>query len=281
MSNYYCIISGLPDMQLQDSSPARTMLQLKEEMEGQLTRKDQSLMSRYFMRFDCDNLVSLLGGAAGQWDERGNFSREEMEELVAGAAEMDSDQTAFPAFMVDFVCNYEANSSKQGWFARDAIMLAYFNWAAKCQNAFMREWYKLNFNIMNVLTALIARRQGWNLRDYVQGDGEVVEALINQSSQTDFGLTPQLDYMQELMHCASTDDPVEKERQIDALKWVWLEERTFMEPFDINALFSYVVRTEMLERWSLLDAEQGRERFTAIIENLRRGAKVPEEFVRK
>ena len=266
---------------MQDASPARTMLQLKDEMEGQLTKADRELMRRYFMRFDCENLVGLLSGATEQWDERGNFSREEMEELVSGAAEMDGDQTMYPAFMVEFVCNYEANSSKQGWFARDAVMLAYFRWAAQCRNSFMREWYRLNFNIMNVLTALIARRQGWNLRDYVQGDDDVTEALLGQSSQQDFGLTPQLDYMQDLMRCAATDDPVEKERQIDALKWTWLEERTFMEPFDINALFSYVVRTEMLERWSLLDVEQGRERFTAIIENLRRGAKVPEEFIRK
>ena len=74
---------------------------------------------------------------------------------------------------------------------------------------------------------------------------------------------------------------IEKEREIDALRWNWLEEQTFLEPFDINALFSYLARTEMLERWSLLDVEQGMNRFTEIIENLRGSAKVPEEFIRK
>ena len=74
---------------------------------------------------------------------------------------------------------------------------------------------------------------------------------------------------------------MEKERQIDALRWNWIEEQTFMEPFDINAVFSYLVRTEMLERWAQLDPELGRQRFTEIIENLRGEAKVPEEFIRK
>jgi hypothetical protein len=74
---------------------------------------------------------------------------------------------------------------------------------------------------------------------------------------------------------------VDKERQIDALRWAWLDERTFFEPFDITALFAYLVRTEILERWALLDPEQGRQRFTRIIEDLRGSVKVPEEFIRR
>jgi hypothetical protein len=144
----------------------------------------------------------------------------------------------------------------------------------------MAEWYELNLNIQNILTALIARRQGWPLADYVQGDSPVAETILKQPSLPDFGLSTELDYMKDLMQTSETTDPVEKERQIDALRWNWLEERTFFEPFDITALFAYIVRSEILERWAILDPEQGRERFTQIIENLRGEAKVPEEFVR-
>ena len=34
----------------------------------------------------------------------------------------------------------------------------------------------------------------------------------------------------------------------------------------------------MLERWARLDAEQGKEKFRQIIENLRKNATVPSEF---
>ena len=142
----------------------------------------------------------------------------------------------------------------------------------------MAEWYELNFNILNVLTALIVRRQGWQLADYVQGSGFVVDALLKQSTQPDFGLGAEFDYMRDLMQAAETTDPVAKEHQIDALRWAWLDDKTFFEPFDITAVLAYLARTEILERWAILDPEKGRERFTQIIEDLRGSARVPEEF---
>jgi hypothetical protein len=274
-------MAGLPTVKLTDAQPQQSLLQLKEELADVLEPQDARLMERYFMRFDCENLATLLADEAAEIDQRGNYDREALSLLIEEARQTDSAVKGFPAFMADFVRDYDAHAGQTNWFARDAALLAYYNYARECPNAMMADWYSLNFNILNILTALIARRQGWALENYVQGDGPVVEALLKQSTQADFGLNGELDYMKDLMQAADTTDPVEKERQIDALRWNWLEDKTFFEPFDITALFAYVVRNEILERWALLDPEQGRERFTQIIENLRGEAKVPEEFRRK
>ncbi|MBQ6432473.1 MAG: DUF2764 family protein [Bacteroidaceae bacterium] len=280
MANYYCFMAGLPTVKLTDAQPQQSLLQLKEELADVLEPQDARLMQRYFMRFDCENLATLLADEAAEIDQRGNYDREALSLLIEEARQTDSAVKGFPAFMADFVRDYDAHAGQTNWFARDAALLAYYNYARECPNAMMADWYSLNFNILNILTALIARRQGWALENYVQGDGPVVEALLKQSTQADFGLNGELDYMKDLMQAADTTDPVEKERQIDGLRWNWLEDKTFFEPFDITALFAYVVRNEILERWALLDPEQGRERFTQIIENLRGEAKVPEEFLR-
>ncbi len=304
MANYYCLMAELPVLNLSDARPQHTTLQMKETLADTLTSADALLMERYFLRFDCENLVSLLEGslqsateeetaaradAAGTqrqmqrtFDERGNYALEDLQTLVAEARAIDGAVKGFPEFMADFVRDFDANQGHNNkWFARDAALLAYYEHARKCPNTLMAEWYELNLNILNVLTALIARKQDWNLSDYVQGGSSVAEAILKQASQPDFGLGAELDYMKDLMQAAESTDPVDKERQIDALRWNWLEERTFFEPFDITALFSYIVRSEILERWALLDPEQGRQRFTQIIENLRGEAKVPEEFIRK
>lgn len=273
-------MAGLPTVKLTDAQPQQSLLQLKEELADVLEPQDARLMQRYFMRFDCENLATLLADEAAEIDQRGNYDREALSLLIEEARQTDSAVKGFPAFMADFVRDYDAHAGQTNWFARDAALLAYYNYARECPNAMMADWYSLNFNILNILTALIARRQGWALENYVQGDGPVVEALLKQSTQADFGLNGELDYMKDLMQAADTTDPVEKERQIDGLRWNWLEDKTFFEPFDITALFAYVVRNEILERWALLDPEQGRERFTQIIENLRGEAKVPEEFLR-
>ena len=278
MANYYCFMAGLPTVKLTDVQPQHTLLQLKEELRDVLEPKDARLMERYFLRFDCENLAAWLADADAELDGRGNYDREALVQLVEEARELDGPVKGFPAFMADFVRDYDAHAGQAGWFSRDAALLAYYNYARECPNTMMAEWYDLNFNILNILTALIARRQGWPLADYVQGSGAVVDAILKQANQPDFGLGAELDYVKDLMQAAETTDPVEKERLIDALRWNWLEEKTFFEPFDITALFAYVVRSEILERWALLDPEQGRERFTEIIENLRGEAKVPEEF---
>jgi len=281
MANYYCFMAGLPTVKLTDARPQHTLLQLKEELTDVLETKDAALMERYFLRFDSENLVALLTDSEAELDERGCFDREALLGLVEEARQGDGSVKGFPAFMPDFVREYDAHAGNKEWFARDAALLAYYDYARRCPNRMMSDWYELNFNILNVLTALIARRQNWPLADYVQGSGPVVDAILKQANLPDFGLGTELDYVKELVRTAETTDPVEKERQIDALRWNWLEDKTFFEPFDITALFAYVVRTEILERWAMLDPEQGRERFTEIIENLRGEARVPEEFIRK
>ena len=281
MANYYYLIAGLPDLRLSDAKPERSILQLKEEMDDQLSQGDRELLFYYFLRFDCENLVRLLANPEAEIDERGNYTRDQYEDLMRSARELNFNVHRYPSFISIFAREYPYNRGKEGWFPMDAMLLAYYEFACKCPNKMMRQWYELNLNITNILTALIARRQGWTLSNYVQGTGEVVETILNNANHQDFDLGNEFDYVKDLMRCAVTEDPVEKERQIDALRWNWLEEHTFLDPFSIEALFSYIVRTELLERWAKLDVEQGRERFTQIIENLRGEARVPEEFVRR
>jgi hypothetical protein len=81
------------------------------------------------------------------------------------------------------------------------------------------------------------------------------------------------------MKIVDEQDPVRKEKMIDAFKWIWLDERTFFEPFSIEAVFAYLCKLQMQERWAKLDVEQGKETFQKIIDDLRSEAQVPEEFL--
>ncbi len=127
---------------------------------------------------------------------------------------------------------------------------------------------------------MIARKNGWNVADYLQGDTEVNE-MIRTNSTKDFNLSTELDYVKDLMQIVDEEDPVQKERRIDAFKWVWLDEQTFFNPFSIEAVFAYLCKLEMIQRWEQLDPEQGRATFERIIDELRGEARVPAEFVTK
>ena len=84
--------------------------------------------------------------------------------------------------------------------------------------------------------------------------------------------------IKDLMKIVDEEDPVQKERYIDAFKWVWLDEQTFFNPFSIEAVFAYLCKLEMLQRWERLEPEKGKATFERIIDELRGEARVPAEF---
>ena len=292
MANYYCMITGLPDIDLQDAKPGMSIEDMREQCEEQLTSHDKRLLFYFFLHFDCVNLVKLLKGRDSELrpsakasetpkadiDQWGNFSQEELCELIANASEGDFTVQGYPAFMSTFVREYFLNKEKTGYFPEDEIAYQFLNYAAQtCPSRMMRNWYKFNLDLTNILTALLAREQGWNVRDFIKGEGEVQEMICDNKTK-DFNLAQELDYIPQLMKIVEEEDPVRKEKMIDAFKWIWLDERTFFEPFSMEAVFAYLCKLEMQQRWAKLDVEQGKETFQRIIDDLRSQAKVPEEF---
>ena len=277
MGSYYYLMAGLPDLSIDDCKSGPSLLELKEELSETLSYQDKQLIFYFFLKYDCNNLVELLKNAEAPIDLKGNYRIEQYTDMMVSAREMNFNVHRYPSFMSEFAREYKYNKDSDGFFPEDAMALRYFEYAMKCPNKMMASWFRLNFDITNVLTAMIARKNGWNVSNYVLGDGEVSEMLRNNNTR-DFGLSVEYDYVNELMKIVDCEDPVEKEKKIDAFKWLWLDEQTFADVFSIEAVFAYLAKLEILERWSKLDVDQGREQFRTIIENLRNEAQVPEEF---
>lgn len=286
-ANYYTILTGeLPlrqgdvaGMSAQPSSRA-TLEQLRPVVTEAASGGDARLLRDFFLKFDCLNLVRLLRDPdTEELDARGTLDRQQLTELVNGERGTGWGVEDVPDFLKGFADEYRSKAGSQGYFADDDILVQYYRYVMQTRNSELAEWYTLNFNLTNVMTALVARRQGWTVADYVRGEGDFCDAL-RTSAANDFGLSATWPYVADIIKIADETDPVAKEKKLDAFKWLWLDEHTFAEPFDIVALIAYLARVEMLDRWALLDVEQGRERFTQIIEDLRGEAQVPEEFRR-
>lgn len=277
MGSYYCLMSGLPDITLESVSVDMSMSGLKEEVSGILSKEDSKLMFFFFLKFDCINLVKLLKDSDAEITVWGNYTLEQFRDMITSAQELNFNVHRYPSFMSIFAREYPYRKNKEGFYPEDAMMEAYYSYAMKCPNKMIREWYRLNFNITNILTALIARKNNWNVADYILGDNEVNE-LIRTNNSRDFNLSVEYDYVPELMKVADCADPVEKEKKIDAFKWIWLDDKTFFNIFSIEAVFAYFCKLEILERWRNLDPVHGKDVFKQIIENLRGEAKVPNEF---
>ena len=115
---------------------------------------------------------------------------------------------------------------------------------------------------------MAARAAGRDVERVTVGEDDVTEQL-RRSSASDFGLRGELPYVDAVI-AAVNDEPnlLEKEHKIDLIRWNESLELTVQNYFDIDAVLAYLVRVNIVARWTLLDRERGRELFEELLRSL-------------
>ena len=86
MGKYYCLIAGLPNITLDDSKIAYSVVEFREELQSILSRKDRSVVDLFFLKYDNKNILSYLEKKdQAEFDSRGNFSLETIDFLYKWA----------------------------------------------------------------------------------------------------------------------------------------------------------------------------------------------------
>ena len=109
-----------------------------------------------------------------------------------------------------------------------------------------------------------------SVADAVIGDGEIAEAL-RTSGARDFGLTGALDYFESVQRMSENSRLQERERQLDDLRWKWLEDNSVFNYFTVERLFVFLIKLSIVERWAKLDADKGMLRYNELIAELKSG----------
>ena len=103
----------------------------------------------------------------------------------------------------------------------------------------------------------------------------------NSGHARDFGLGDTVDYLPDLQRIAEEPDLMAREKKVDLLKWKWLDDNTFFKTFDIESVFAYLLKLEMIERWVTLDKVTGEKTFREIVGAMKHGSEnALEEFKR-
>lgn len=285
MSKYYCLIAGLPNIALDDSKVPYSISEFRKELDGILTSADKKLIDLFFLKFDNRNLIAHAKYPDRDPDPRGYITYDEFIALFRALKDEEKlpKNDKIPPYFKEFFCRYMESESKGvkpeiSW--EDQLAALYYAYAMKCSNRFVANWFELNLNINNMLTAITCRKHGIEKVNYIVGDNEVAVAL-RTSNARDFGLGDLVDYLPTLQRIAEETDLMVREKKIDLLKWEWLEEYTFFKPFDIESVFAYLLKLEMIERWVTLDKATGEKTFREIVRAMKKGSEnALEEFKR-
>lgn len=279
MNKYYCFLAGLPDISFDDGKLSYSLSDFIADLDSSLSASDRKLMRLFRLKYDNQNLLAYLNNKEATLNPLGNYTAEQFEQAILSIREEDPfPQKELPTYLLKFLKEYANEElAGKGLSNEDYLSSLYYDYASSTSNRFVREWFNLNLNIGNILSAFAARKMGWELDKVVVGNNDVAK-IIRANNTRDLGLTDELDYFETLVRLSEEKNLFESERKVDLLKWDWLEEKTLFIYFSFENVFSYLLRLEMIERWLQLSKETGEQMFRSMITQMKESVKLSEEF---
>ncbi len=265
-TNYYSLVAGLREYTLDAETKGFDAQAIIGEILAEVSSADARQVRLLYGYYDCENLAALRAGRSA-FNPLGTLSAEELaEELkspqrlpaaVAGVVRAYADPEGEDAEEIDTTQRFETE-----------LFAAYYAVCEKTGCRFLRAWAAFDRTLRNVAAAVTARMTGRAIDQVTVGEGDVVDQL-QRSSAADFGLRGELPYIDAVIAAVNDEaNLVEKEHKIDLIRWNESSELATFDYFDLNAILSYLVRVNIVARWTRLDAVRGREMFDRLIANL-------------
>ncbi|MFI3277750.1 MAG: DUF2764 family protein [Rikenellaceae bacterium] len=263
-SQYYSLVAGLREYALDSEAKGFDAKAIVEEILAELSAKDAQVVRLLYTYYDCENIVACRA-SRGMHNPLGNLSREEIEEQLISP-------TLLPSKIAHVIQSYSKGEDlTSGERFEKMLFGAYYAECEASKSSFLKAWSTTDRNIRNVAAAVIARGRDITIDSVVVGEDDIVEQLTS-SSAADFGLRGELSYLDAIIAAINDEgNMVEKEHKIDLIRWGEASEMSEFDYFNLNTILAYLVKINIVARWSALDAARGREMFNSLIKEL--GAK--------
>lgn len=266
MAGYYALVASLRDLAPGGTNKDFDANEIRAYVREELKEADRQLLDFFYTWYDIENLVAAWT-RSDHFNPLGNFTAEQLA-LEAGKPEQ------LPYYLARVVEAYNApehNQDEQVEVAHGlarSLYEAFYRQAAGSANRFVREWFAFDRSLRNISAAVAARRSDRPVEQVVVGDDAVAEAL-KKSTAVDFSLKGEVEYIDTLIATLTEqDDLLEKERQLDALRWSMADELTRFDYFDLQAVLAYMVKVNLVARWQRLDVQIGKQFFDHLLNQL-------------
>ena len=253
--NYYYLVAGLPDLLPKEGIKGFEYRPIFEEIQDQLSESDAQVVAWLNYRFDNANLIALLE-KSDVFDDRGVFSREELIEERAIAEKI-------PTYMVEFLEEVaEAGDTESDY---ELLLNEKYYRALMQQHSWLSSWAQYEVTQQNITAALSARRLGLSVEDSVVILSDVDEQIV-KSSAADFGLSSQLPWLEKVISAAGDNEKLEN--VLDALAWEQADALAELHYFTVEAILSFIIKLNSIERWKRLDSDRGAARLDELLAEL-------------
>lgn len=249
---YYCLIASLSDLSLQTDVARTDFSAIRREIGGELSARDRAAVELLYGYYDVENLLAVLRGSDVPHNDLGNLSKEQ---IAAEIAAQGTDDEPFVSLLaaplrgaLDLYLGRVELDEEQQQIDRDQMALErgllgqFYRACESSSSGFLSQWATADRTMRNVLAGA----------DFMVGE------LYEEYKETSWW-----GGMEEVL---GTKDFVEREHKLDAVRWELSDELAAGHYFDLDAVLSYIVKLNILQRWAYLNKTTGRERFGAMVQ---------------
>ncbi len=279
-NSYYCLVSGLSELALDQKKIPFVQIDFRKYLKDNLYKVDYKLIELLYLRYDMQNMLNLLLEKDKPFDERALFTEEELQEIKS-TKEIEI-SPGMPGSFYDFLLNFTICYKNEitlyeGLSWENQFTAYYYDFAINTDNDFLKEWLSFEKALHNVTAGINARNHEKDVNKEIIGKDEVANAILNVKAK-DFGMGGDHAFVDRLLDAFDNNNLMEREQEIDLLKWEKLDELTTFFYFTIEVVLAYTIKIGMLERWQKLDKQAGQEMFDRLVNELTSSYEFSKEF---
>jgi len=276
--NYYCLVAGFPDLIPDDKKLHFSSVELRNYLHEELHPADFELVKLFYLPWDHENIINLVFETEFEWDRRGNYSRETLEQFVDKKQLELIDSSEFPSYLIDFIEFFHDDEEE---FPKTAAIKflteGWYKTLVESGNSFVTKFAEFRQNMANIILALNGRKHDIPFEEAIIGDDEVTHAL-KRSKARDFGLANEINDIETIVQIFEIENILDRELKLDNHTWQFIDEATFFNYFTIEKVLGLVQKIFIVERWFELDKEKGQQIFNRLLEEIQSNFEFPEEF---
>lgn len=133
------------------------------------------------------------------------------------------------------------------------------------QGGFLKEYFSFDLNMRNAkvryLNSALGRPLGKDVVIPLSDNGEIYDAETY--------VLGEFDEEQGVSEILNSKDILARERGIDDCYWTKIDDLTVYSYFSMDALLGFIAKLHIVDRWSILDPEEGKARFRRLVEEIR------------
>ncbi len=263
---YYYLISSLPDLVINEDWKKHPFSNFHDFCSEEMSGSDFQELKKCFIMNDIKNAVSY-NNESDEYVIPSFYTKEEFTDLKA-------DPDGFFSFIADFFYDKAKDiKSYPGLTPEDELLTRLYNQIDRFENGFVYEYLLFELHLRNICTALSHRQFGLEYKkqilacDYFSGQ-------IAHSSSPDFGLGGEIGVFEPLLEKFGKAEPLDLEREIDRIRWQWLDDAVSLDGFSREAVFAFAVKFASVKRWLGLDEEEGRKMLDSLIEQTKKSVEI-------